>query len=149
MRHIFSAAVLGAALAAATAAAASGDYDTYREEDDTAIAAYACTKDRHMVEGMFRLVPSHADMVRLNRERPDDIMKQSVMRAWAFIAASLKREEMEEPEYAKLSRRVMEQNVDTLEQEFKIRSGGISLYVYQIETRFLYERDQVPAPGCG
>lgn len=145
---LFTSAALAITVSAGAVNAAPDESDLYIEEDDTVITAYACTKDRHLAEGRFRMVPSHSDMVRLHREIPDRLMKQSAEQAWSDITASLMRNQMEAPEHAKLSRRVMSKHVDKLEREFEARSGGITLYVYEIQTRFLYDSDQTPSPGC-
>ena len=148
LRNIFGLAAAALAFSAGTALAQPDESDIFREDDSRRITAYACTRDSHPVEGRLYLVTSFSDAQRLNKTIASAELQQSLDGMWREILHGLTYKDIFAPERAKFAHEFMSKYVDALEKKIE-EETGISLSIYQIESRPLDPLTELEAPSCG
>lgn len=148
LRIFFGLAAATLAFSAGTALAQPDESDIFREDDSRRITAYACTQDAQPVEGRFYLATSFSDAERLNKTIPSAELQQSLDSMWREILHGLTYKDIFAPERAKSAHEFMSKYVDALERKTE-EETGISLSIYQIESRPLDPLTEPEAPSCG
>lgn len=143
---IFCAAA-AAALCGSTSFAQEDQPDIFREQDAREIRALACTRDSRPVEGKLYAVTSFSDAQRLNKAIGDAELQDTLDKLWHEALLRLSFNDIFAPERSKVSHNVMSKLVDDLEKKTE-EETGISLSIYQIESRPMDTLTERDAPSC-
>jgi hypothetical protein len=132
---------------AGAALAQPDESDVFREQDSRKITTHACTRDAKPVEGVFYLVTSFSDAQRLNKTILDSELQQALGTLWHKVLDRLTERDVFEPARTKFTHDIISKQVDTLEKTVE-NETGISLSIYQVESRPMDPKTEPAAPSC-
>jgi hypothetical protein len=132
---------------ATTVFAQLNESDIFREEDARRFYAFGCSKDSKPIEGKFSIVTSFSDAQRLNKMMDDTVLRRSLGDMWGDILRRLSYKDIFDPERSKTSHDIMGRYVDATEKRVE-HETGISLSIYQIESRPMDPLTEPDAPSC-